>query len=141
MLNRADAQREREVCARKTLCEQKLNKVCKRSLKGSAMLLSWQVVPLTCKLSRLLAICPYSIRFGTWTPVPLACHFSISHTLWYADARLAYLPFVHFPHALARGPPSCLPAICPFPIQVSMLTTAVHYMAPSHEPTIFPLTH
>ncbi len=47
--------------------------------------------------SRLPAIRPFPIRFGMRTPVPLTCYSSISHTLWHADPRPAYLPFVHFP--------------------------------------------
>ncbi len=35
--------------------------------------------------SRLPAICPFPIRFGTRTPVPLTCHFLISHPGQHAD--------------------------------------------------------
>ncbi len=38
------------------------------------------------------------------TPVPFTCYSSISHTLWHADPRPAYLPFVHFPSRSACWP-------------------------------------
>ncbi len=72
--------------------------------------------------SRLPAIRPFPIHFGMRTPVPLTCCSSISHTLWHAVPRPAYLLFVHFPYALACGPPSRLPAIRPFPIRFGMRT-------------------
>ncbi len=108
--------------------------------------------------SRLPAVRPFPIRFGMRSPVPLTCCSSISHTLWHAVPHPAYLLFVHFPYALACGPPSRLPAIRPFPIHFGMRTPVPltchlsishpgqhvdHYMAtpPSHKPTICPLTY
>ncbi len=95
--------------------------------------------------SRLPAIRPFPIRFGMRTPVPLTCYSSISHTLWHADPRPAYLLFVHFPYALACGPRPPIPrtyylSAYLLKCQNDPLTTADHYMAtpPSHKPTICP---
>ncbi len=55
-------------------------------------------------------------------------------TLFGRDPRPAYLLFVHFPYALACGPPSRLPAVRPFPIRFGNAVPHPAYLLFVHFP-------